>query len=90
MTKFEKRIWEIHDEKFQKLKELIVEAIGEGVHVDILVNSAPGEVLAWELWEGFGFPQGTSEFTHVLRDQSENAEPGHLRLQYCNIVTRRM
>lgn len=87
---FEKRVWEIHDEKFQKFKELIIEAIGEGIHVDILVNSAPGEIIAWELWESFGFPQGTSEFTHVCRDQPREKEDGHMRLQYCNLVTSRM
>ena len=86
MTDFDKLMWEIHDERSKKMVELVKRAVSEGRHVDILVTSKPGEVLGWELWEHLGFSQGTSELTHVLWDLSENAEKGHLRIQYSNII----
>ena len=76
----------IQNEKCDKVAALIKRAIEHQVHVDLLITSQPGEVLAWEYFESLGFPQGSCPFIHVLPQLSENAQPGHLRIPY-NQVT---
>ena len=61
-------LWLIQDEKFQLMSSHIKDALARGIHVEINVDTEPGVIMAWELWEQLGFPKGSNEFTHVAID----------------------
>lgn len=82
---FKKEIGDILIEKHDKMQDLIRRAIENNVHVDILVTSQAGEILAWEYFERLGFPKGTSEFTRVDTLLPQNSTSGHLRIPYDSV-----
>ena len=73
------------DQKSRRVGALIVRAIKSGIHVDLLVRSAPGEVIAWDYWECLGYPKGTNDFVHVLPASLDSIKADHLRITFENV-----
>jgi hypothetical protein len=90
LNKFWDTLWMVQKARYQLMSLTIIEAVTSGIHVEIIVSSEPGTVLAWKLWEVLGFPEGSSEFTHVTIDtiQTDNmwSRGEGLSIQYSNIV----
>ncbi len=62
-------MWEVQHARREQMKLLIKEAVSNGIHVEIIVSTEPGLIVAQELWEYLGFPKGSSDFTHVTLDK---------------------